>query len=124
MLLINNYRAPGARMRQSPNSEAILQLGHADLEILASLLPGVLAASRLFLLRKQFAEKPRAIVQHGPAFNGLFIFCEAPANYDRYNYNEEGEQWQYSFCRPNDFGDLVPADPFHIGSDEEQIDCY
>lgn len=124
MLLINNYRAPGARMRQSPNSDVTLHLSHVDLEILAGMLPGVLAASRLFLLRKQFAEKPRAIMQHGDTVNGLFIWCAAPASYADYGTNEEGEHWQYSFCRPNDFGDLVPADPFYHGSDEEQIDCY
>ena len=132
MSLINNYRAPGAKLvlhhtnvsiEESPNY-AMIGLRHIDLLILKESLPAVLAASTKMLLAKQFAEKPSRIGQHGDAVNGLFWYCAPPSSYDDWGMNEQAEQWMYSFCRPDDFGNLVPADPFYHGSEDEQFAIF
>jgi len=74
------------------------------------------------LAEKQFNETPKGITQHKGCVNGTFHFCQKPANYDDYGLNEKGEQWQFSFTQPDNFGNLVPVDCFYYGWTNEQSD--
>lgn len=116
------YHRSGAVLRL-PDLESI-HLTHNDLEVLKSALDRALRISHAQLLREQFREQPTQVIQHGDAVNGLFVFCGMPLNYDSYGFNEEGNSWLYSFCRPDDFGNLVPADPFYHGSEDEQFTIF
>lgn len=72
---------------------------------------------------KQMKEQSRRIIQYTGCVNGLFVHCSPPNHYDSYGYNDAGEMWEFWATRPDDYGNLVPANCFYHGSDEEQIDA-
>lgn len=83
------------------------------------------AQETIRLIEKQINEKSPKVLHLSTgsnAVNGLFYFCDAPVDYNNYGYNALFEDWQFSFCRPDDFGNLVPVDPFYHGWEHEQHD--
>lgn len=41
-----------------------------------------------------------------------YVMLPMPSNFDNWGFDEHGNHWDYSFCVIDDFGDLVPVDPF------------
>ena len=47
-----------------------------------------------------------------------YVMLPMPQDYDYWGYHMvTGERWEYSFCVVDDFGNLVPVDPFPTYSD-------
>lgn len=46
-----------------------------------------------------------------------YIMLPPPSNYDSWGCSPDGEHWAFSFCVMDDFGNLVPVDPFPTYTD-------
>lgn len=51
-------------------------------------------------------------VEEYSVFGRTVFMYDTPKDYDRWGFNEKGEQWQHSFCVMDDFGNATPIDPF------------
>lgn len=73
------------------------------------------------LFAKQWAQKPSGYGRDN-AYVMTFYGCWAPSEYDDWGYNDQMEQWPFTTCIHDDFGNLVPVTGWNHGDPAEQID--